>query len=227
MNANEAQKLVASVPHWYQKFAVAPGVVTPGAYDPKFVLDKMHLPADLSGCRVLDIGASDGFFSLEARKRGADVTAVDYRAKGSHGFAVMEKLSGLKFNYRQINIYDVSQEEFGNFDHVFFLNVLYHLPDMLRGLLLMHNVCSTYLYLETHYSPDIGKVALARYYRGATLSGDITNFWSPNVPCIHDMLSDVGFNIEHEETWGDRYFAVCKAEHTTENAKLATAYGLL
>ena len=65
MNAIEARRLVASGPHWFEKFTIAPGVVTPGVYNPEFVLDKMRLPADLGGCRVLDVGASDGFFSLE------------------------------------------------------------------------------------------------------------------------------------------------------------------
>ena len=76
MNLNEATALVASVPHWHHKFEIYPGVVTPGAYEPGFLLDKTGLPDDLSGLRVLDIGTSDGFFSLHLAKRGAQVAAA-------------------------------------------------------------------------------------------------------------------------------------------------------
>ena len=91
MTLDEARTLVASVPHWHHRFEILPGVVTPGIYDPSFLLEKMALPANLSGRSVLDIGPSDGYFCLNFRRRGARVVAVDYRPKHLHGFAVMER----------------------------------------------------------------------------------------------------------------------------------------
>ncbi len=57
-----AQTIVSKVPHWHHKFEVFPGVVTPGSYDPRFMLEKLQLPEDMTGMLVLDIGPSDGFF---------------------------------------------------------------------------------------------------------------------------------------------------------------------
>ena|SRR5688572_9354533 len=110
VTGEEARALVASVPAWHHRFEIAPGVITPGTYDPNFLLDKLALPKDLTGRRVLDIGPSDGFFSLNLRQRGAQVVAVDYRPKEMHGFGVMERISGLDFDYRQGNLYDITPE---------------------------------------------------------------------------------------------------------------------
>ena len=53
-----AQAVVSKVRHWHHKFEVFPGVVTPGSYDPQFLLEKLQLPADMTGMRVLDIGCA-------------------------------------------------------------------------------------------------------------------------------------------------------------------------
>ncbi|MEZ5234099.1 MAG: hypothetical protein R2749_15520 [Acidimicrobiales bacterium] len=56
---------------WFHTFDLGDGLRTPG-YDATLQkLDVIHLPEDLSGSRVLDIGAYDGFFSFECERRGA------------------------------------------------------------------------------------------------------------------------------------------------------------
>lgn len=225
----EAEALVASVPAWHHRFEIAPGLITPGTYEPGFLLEKMGLPEDLSGRRVLDLGASDGFFSLEARRRGAHVVAVDYRPKDLHGFGIMEQISGFDFEYHQINLYDIDPRAFGTFDLVIFFGVLYHLPDMLKALWVIRSVCSGQMFLETHCANELSpNVAAARYYRERTLNDDRTNFWSPNALCLRDMLYEAAFNIEHDETWGDRYFAHCRISGSLwRSQKLKLAYGLM
>lgn len=224
-----AQQLIACVPAWHHRFEIAPGVVTPGAYDPAFLWEKMALPEDLSGKRALDVGPADGFFSLQLKRRGADVVAVDYRPKDAHGFEVMERLSRFTFEYHQANFYDISAARFGTFDIVLFLGVLYHLPDMLRALALLRTVCNGVMFLETHCANDLPfNTALARYYRSDTLNGDVTNFWSPNSACIADMLHDASFDIQRSETWENRYFGVCRPQDFDDRKyKLKLAYGTL
>jgi hypothetical protein len=39
---------------WYRAIEVAPGIVTPGRYDPQSLLELMGFPADLRGKPVLD-----------------------------------------------------------------------------------------------------------------------------------------------------------------------------
>ena len=44
------------------------------------------MPEDLTGMRVLDIGARDGFYTFEAERRGArEVVALDYEPPRHHG----------------------------------------------------------------------------------------------------------------------------------------------
>jgi len=229
MNDLEAKRLVATVPHWHHRFEIHPGVITPGSYDPQFLLDAIAFPNDLRGQRVLDIGPSDGFFSLAAYRRGASVVAVDYREKDAHGFGIMETVTGARIDYRCANIYDLSPASLGSFDHVIFLGLLYHLPDMVKALAIARSLCHGKMYLESHAANDIASGdALARYYPDAELAGDITNFWSPNRACVRAMARDCAFDLLSDKVWGDRYFGCFAAnEDPARKYKLRMAYGLL
>lgn len=227
MNIEDARALVAQVPYWHHRIELQPGVVTPGAYDPGFLIDKLRLPPRLDGSRVLDVGTSDGYFARELWRRGAAVTAIDYRGKTDHGYWVTEAVSGMDVAYRQMSVFDLSPATHGTFDAVLFLGVLYHLPDMMRALHLMHTLTDGQMFLETHcddsFRPD---VASARYFRGSSLGGDSTNFWSPNRRCVLDMLEDVGFHVEYDEAWGDRLFVACRKVPEAAG-KVERAYGLI
>ncbi|GAB2523208.1 class I SAM-dependent methyltransferase [Simplicispira piscis] len=229
MNFSKAQQLVKSVKHWHHTFEIYPGLITPGSYNPSFLLHDISFPSDLRGQRVLDIGPSDGFFSLAAHQLGAEVVAVDYRPKNTHGFGVMEIITGGDFQYHSANIYDLTAKELGTFDHVLFLGVLYHLPDMVKALAIARSLCRGTLYLESHAANDLAlQEPIARYYRSATLADDITNFWSPNAACIRDMTFDCAFDLVSERTWGDRYFGRFQTNEEPERKrKLQWGYGLL
>ena len=61
----------------YQSFADRPGVSRSSEK-----LDRIKLPADLTGMSVLDLGCNEGFFSLEAKRRGAEiVVGLDHDEK--------------------------------------------------------------------------------------------------------------------------------------------------
>ncbi len=67
---------IKAQPYWYHWIELPGGVTTPG-WAP---LDAARycIPQDLTGKRVLDIGAWDGFWTWEALKRGAkEVVAID------------------------------------------------------------------------------------------------------------------------------------------------------
>lgn len=225
---DRAQAVISKVPHWHHKFEVFPGVVTPGTYDPQFLLEKLQLPDDMTGLRALDIGPSDGFFSMHMARRGAQVTAVDYRPKNGHGFEAMEQLTGLKFDYRQMNLYDVPASDIGKFDIVLFLGVLYHLPDMMRALNIVTGLCLSRLIVETQFEPELMPgVAVARYYEAGTLADDVTNFWVPNRECLFAMLSDNGFKIDRDESWAARLLVDASLNSAAKTGKMNLAYGLV
>jgi tRNA (mo5U34)-methyltransferase len=224
---DEAEALVKSVAHWHHQFEIYPGLVTPGSYDPSFLWNKLHLDDRCKGRSVLDVGTSDGYFSKRLATLGAELLCVDYRAKTSHGFGVMEQLHGSIFPYEHSNVYELDAERLGKFDFVLFLGVLYHLPDMMRALRKLRALCGSTLFLETHsdnlFCPGF---PAARYHKGTSLAGDLTNFWSPNELCVLDMLHDAGFDVVRHETWGDRLFA--EAAISTDPArsyKMDLAYG--
>ena len=224
----EAEWLVSSVPHWHHRFEIYPGVCTPGTYEPAIVLNLIDLPPDLSGKTVLDVGVSDGFFARELHLRGAAVTCVDYRAKSAHGFHVMEKLLGFEFPYHQANVLELDPVKLGTFDYVLFLGVLYHLPDMMAGLVKMRRLCHEAMFLES-YTEEFGvEMPLARYFAGATLGEDLTNFWAPNEQCLRAMLHDAGFDVAQECNDSKRYIAKCIPSSDRERlTKVGLAYGLV
>src|SRR3954451_23968602 len=72
-----ARRAVASNPFWYHTIEVAPGVVTPGWFDLRPIVDVLPWP-DVRGRRCLDVGTSDGFLAFELERRGAtEVVATD------------------------------------------------------------------------------------------------------------------------------------------------------
>ncbi len=76
----EVQRAVDAVPFWWHSIDLGNGVVTAGAKSRELLAaewDNCRVP-DLNGKTLLDIGAWDGFFSFEAERRGAIVTALDY-----------------------------------------------------------------------------------------------------------------------------------------------------
>jgi tRNA (mo5U34)-methyltransferase len=189
---------------WYHTIDLGHGVITKGADNTPERLARIHLPADLSGKSVLDIGAWDGFFSFETERRGATpVVATDYYSwhglgwdtgKGKAGFELAREALGSRVRDVSVDVLDLSPERAGGtFDVVLFLGVLYHLPNPLLGLERVASVCADMLILET----VIDMVGISRpaaaFYPDRELNGDPTNWWGPNEAAVHGMLKSVGF----------------------------------
>jgi len=76
MPSAELRRRVDAIPYWYHKIELPGGVVTPG-WAP-IDAERYSIPQDLTGKRVLDIGAWDGYWTWEALRRGArEVVAID------------------------------------------------------------------------------------------------------------------------------------------------------
>lgn len=200
----DIQAQIDSVERWFHRYEVVPGVITPGVYDPAPLLERLALPDDLSGKRVLDIGARDGFFSFEAERRGADVLALDFMPPERTGFGVGAKLRGSSVEYRVDNVYNLSPERHGEFDLVLCLGVLYHLRNPLLGLDRIWGVCKRDMLLETQIRSGrgrrVGGIAeerepLMEFHPEDSLNSDHTNWWSPNPPALRAMLESSCFEV--------------------------------
>jgi tRNA (mo5U34)-methyltransferase len=193
-----AQRQVAELQRlgWYHSIQLPDGSVIAGHQD----LHRLHwrlaqfpIPTDLTGKRVLDIGAWDGWFSFELERRGAQVVAVDQTA--SKRFLLARELLNSSVEYIIEDVYHLTPERIGRFDVVLFLGVLYHLK---HPLLALERVCelSTDLACVESYVTDAqepGAMPLMEFYETTELRGQFDNWVGPNVACLLAMCRTAGF----------------------------------
>lgn len=188
---------------WYHRIDLGQGVITHGVDNSPERLARAHLPTDLSGRAVLDIGAWDGFFSFEAERRGAArVVAADHYAwhgtgwgtgQGKAGFQLAREVLRSRVEDVDIDVMDLSPERVGSFDVVLFLGVLYHLPNPLLALERVASVTRGLLILETVVDMVGVSRPAAAFYPARELNDDPTNWWGLNHAAVVGMLRTVGF----------------------------------
>jgi len=82
-----AAAAVAANPMWYHSIEVAPGLVTPGLFDLRPIVERLPWP-DVRGKRCLDVGTYDGFLAFELERRSAaEVLATDIADHEAVGLA--------------------------------------------------------------------------------------------------------------------------------------------
>ncbi len=218
----DVRAAVASNPFWYHTLEVAPGVLTPGQFDLRPIVDRMPWP-DVRGKRCLDVGTSDGYLAFELERRGArEVVAADLadheqwdwpahvRAGGTEylravagpekgvGLRVAKRLLGSSVEPVEISAYDLSPERLGTFEVVVAGSLLLHLRDPLRALEAMRSVCREHL-----LSANQVDAATSVFWRGRALTRidgltPLCQWWLPNPAAHRQMLESMGFAVERE-----------------------------
>lgn len=118
---------------WYHSIPLGDGMFTPGkrSYENLSAkLDMMQLPDDLTGCSLLDIGCNEGFYAIEAWRRGASpVLGLDnqQRKDVAAKFALIKSVLGHGADFREWDVEDTGADNPGLFDIVLFLSVFHHL----------------------------------------------------------------------------------------------------
>ncbi len=214
----QIRELIAAHGRWWHQIEVAPGIVTPGDDSNRMklpILDELGLSQSLSGRRVLDIGCSDGFFSFEAEKRGGEVVAMDFVPESYTGFATARRILDSRVMYRMDNVYNLNPEDYGTFDVVFFMGVLYHLRKPLAALDSIRSVMKAggELYVGTMLideyvqlpdgsvttlealNPVLRNVPLWQAYPEDSLNGDYTNCFAPNMAALRAALTEAEFDV--------------------------------
>jgi tRNA (mo5U34)-methyltransferase len=231
------QKKISSVPFWYHSIELRPGLITPGINDSQAVLKLLELPKDCRGLRVLDIGARDGFFSFELERRGAEVLAIDYVRPDRTGFAVAKEILGSNVTYQVANVYDLAPDDFGTFDIVLFLGVLYHLRNPMLALDKIWQICRGRLWVESQLidnafldmetlqmkelgtlHPSLSTIPLMQFYPGTSLNNDASNYWAPNMACLKAMLEEANFVVDKTLINGARGIAYCTRAYDPQKA---------
>jgi tRNA (mo5U34)-methyltransferase len=196
--------LVAGHLAWYHQIELAPGIVTPGTHrssEALAILDRLGLPREASGRRVLDVGSRDGFFAFEMERRGAEVVAIDYAAPDVTGFSIAASALGSSVRYVVDNVYNLDPARHGRFDLILFLGVLYHLRNPLLALDRVRAMASpeALVFVETQLATDSGVRDLPlpawQFLPRDSLCGDGTNKWAPNLAGLRAVLEECQLGV--------------------------------
>jgi tRNA (mo5U34)-methyltransferase len=199
---------------WYHSITLPDGTVTAGAYDHRDLVPFYGIPVDLSGSRVLDVAAADGFWSFEFERRGGDVTALDIDSTDDvdlppdarrhataagitdslvDGFELARRLLGSKVSRVAGSVYDLDPDRLGSFDIVHSGDLLVHLRDPNLALQRVRAMTRGFALLSDAIDPSLDEVAggpgLVRYLGGRNTAG----WWLPSLGTLTQMVSDAGF----------------------------------
>jgi tRNA (mo5U34)-methyltransferase len=197
----------------YHSIELPDGTVLPGLLTVEQLRDRISrhpIPADLTGKRVLDIGAWDGWFSFEMERRGAEVVAVDVARQKP--FLEAKKLLNSKVEYVIEDVCRLNPATLGTFDIVLFLGVLYHSK---HPMLALERVCELSTGMACVESlvidhPGGSQAPVMEFYEGSELAGQFDNWVGPNTPCLLAFCRTAGFaRVEFHGTWEDRAHVTC------------------
>lgn len=236
MTPEEKRAAVERLGPWFHRIDLGDGVVTKGrsvageADDhprPTWAVVSKALPGDLSGLSILDVGCNAGFYSVEAKRRGAArVVGVDAQRHEVRQASFVARALGLPIEFRRMSVYDLSPETVGVFDVTLALGLVYHLKHLVLGLERLHSVTRSLLVLETAVLlPELVPTRPVPYVTGPLSrslhpigyvenSPDakeaVFNWFVPSVGAMQAMLADCGFDdVRCVATPGDRAVFVC------------------
>ncbi|MEX0721659.1 MAG: TIGR04290 family methyltransferase [Balneolaceae bacterium] len=175
---------------------------------------KNHIPADMSGKTVLDVGCNAGFYTIELARRGASVTAIDldphYLRQAEWVADIWELQENIEF--KQLQVYDLAKSD-EKFDIVWFMGVFYHLRYPLLALDILSEKSNEMLVFQTLTMPGKETFDTEKNYNindrqkmeengwpkmafiEHQLNNDPTNWWAPNISGIKAMLRSAGMKI--------------------------------
>jgi tRNA (mo5U34)-methyltransferase len=217
----DVQRQIDALGPWFHNLHLPCGLQTVpdhflGGDFPSFKWDQIraHIPDDLTGWRVLDVGCNAGFYSFELAKRGASVVAIDMEPLYLDQAQWAAKQFGLqdRVEFRQQQVYDLARSN-EQFDLVWFMGVFYHLRYPLLALDILSRRTKRMMMFQTLSLPgeevypdtddhpiterepllDAGwpKMAFIEH----KFSNDRTNWWVPNHAGIEAMLRSSGLQV--------------------------------
>lgn len=116
-------------------------------------LARLKLPLDLRGKSVLDLGCNEGFFCIEAKRRGADrVVGLDHDPKAIDGARAHATDAGVDVEFLVGKMTDLPA---GKFDYILLLSALHYIdePAALLEQIRQHLTPNGILVLEVGIAP--------------------------------------------------------------------------
>jgi tRNA (mo5U34)-methyltransferase len=191
------------------------------------------LPPDLNGKTVLDVGCNAGFYSFEAKRRGAErVLGVDGQRQHVRQGLFVRKVLNLEVEFRRLNVYELSPQSVGQFDITLALGLLYHLKHPILALENLYRVTKELLVIETAIMPAGQTPESFAYSFGAAVvmlhplvyvqnppeaKEQVYNWFLPGVNALIAMAQNAGFaEVELIEAKSDRAVIVCRKSKGNE-----------
>ena len=115
---------------------------------------------------------------------------------GKRGFDLAREALGSGVEAIVADFMETDLEALGAWDVVLYLGVLYHMEDPLRALRRVAAVTRELAVVETEAFAITAfeHEALWRFFPGAELNGDVSNWWAPNLPALGGALTAAGFS---------------------------------
>ncbi len=226
--------IVHSFAFWYHRIYLGNGIYTlePGPSFPEIVWHKFcpAFPDNLQGASILDIGCNAGYFSIQAKLRGAGrVVGLESISDYLKQAEICREIWGVDIEYMALDAHqlDTLNEQF---DIVIFTGILYHLKNPLQVLENVGLVCRDAVIVETEVISENNKnvvyvrqgqlgqtkvmactQGIMKFVEKNELNGDGSNWWVPDTECVKGMLRTAGF----------KYFS--KPYYSSENRLLLIA----
>jgi tRNA (mo5U34)-methyltransferase len=176
----------------YHQLNLRPDLSIVGDYDMRRYVSAYHIPDDLSGLRVLDVGTAAGYFALECARRGADVVAIDLM--DAPPLAHITRLADLRIRYVKMSVYDLDAS-FGQFDVVICGSLLLHVTDMFSAIRALRTVCRGRLCISTACTDDSGRNSrpMCDFIADKAADGHYYTYWLASEAVLRQMLLVSGF----------------------------------
>jgi tRNA (mo5U34)-methyltransferase len=208
---------------WFHNLHLPQGVQTApdhilGDYPSfKWNVVKKHLPENLSGWNVLDVGCNAGFYSFKLAELGANVLGIDSDENYLRQAQWAQKFfsEDMQTEFRKMQVYELASLK-KQFDLVLFMGVFYHLRYPLLGLDIVASKTKRLLIFQSLMMPgDVVSKDSTDYdieqrdhflkaswpkmaFVEDRFAGDPTNWWIPNRAGVEAMLRSAGLNIQNK-----------------------------
>jgi methyltransferase (TIGR04290 family) len=174
-----------------------------------------HIPKDVSGWNMLDIGCNAGFYCFELARRGARCTGVDIDEHYLRQARWAARKLGLEelVEFHRGHVYNLAYTK-KTYDLVLFMGLFYHLRHPVLALDAVARKVKKMMIFQTLTMPgekvclpekDVGfdereKMLDQGWPKMAfiekSLAGDPTNWWAPNHAAVEAMLRSSGFHVK-------------------------------
>jgi SAM-dependent methyltransferase len=153
-------------------------------------LDSYQFWPDLTNLNVADVGCFSGGLSLLMSQRGAKVIAVDEIPEHLEQCSLVAEAYEQPIELVCSSLYHLEEHiRTESLDLILCSGVLYHLSDMLVGLLALQKLLKSHgvLIIESNAVEDYERsyANFGRFYAGM--------WWQPTALCIQDMLGFTGY----------------------------------